>query len=315
MEGDRMFRGMEYVYAVYKEKSFSKAAEKLFISQPSLSANVKREEMSIGYPIFDRSTKPLGLTEPGKKYIETVEKILFMQQEFAEYIDDLGELKRGKLVLGGSSLYSSWVLPPLMGRFSQKYPQVQMELIEETTASLLKILQSGEVDILLDNCELEEEMFERQFYKKEYLILAVPRHFSVNNDLKKFQIDVGMIRSLSFLEESVPVVDLGAFSKEPFILLKPENDTRIRAMELCRQHNFSPNIIFELDQQMTSYNITCSGMGISFISNTLISKVPESTEVVYYKLRGEQSCRNLYFYWKKNNYFSKIMQAFLNIAK
>ena len=162
-----MFRGMEYVYAVYKEKSFSKAAEKLFISQPSLSANVKREEMSIGYPIFDRSTKPLGLTEPGKKYIETVEKILFMQQEFAEYIDDLGELKRGKLVLGGSSLYSSWVLPSLMGRFSQKYPQVQMELIEETTASLLKILQSGEVDILLDNCELEEEMFERQFYKTE----------------------------------------------------------------------------------------------------------------------------------------------------
>ena len=106
-----MFRGMEYVYAVYKEKSFSKAAEKLFISQPSLSANVKREEQCVGYPIFDRSTKPLGLTEPGKKYIETVEKILSMQNEFSEYIDDLGDLKTGKLVLGGSSLYSSWVLP------------------------------------------------------------------------------------------------------------------------------------------------------------------------------------------------------------
>ena len=62
-----MFQGMEYIYEVYKEKSFSKAAAALFISQPSLSANVKRVENRIGYPIFDRSTKPLQLTEVGKK--------------------------------------------------------------------------------------------------------------------------------------------------------------------------------------------------------------------------------------------------------
>ena len=310
-----MFRGMEYVYAVYKEKSFSKAAEKLFISQPSLSANVKREEQCVGYPIFDRSTKPLGLTELGKKYIETVEKILAMQKEFSEYIDDLGELKTGKLVLGGSSLYSSWVIPPLMGEFSKKYPQVQLELLEETTANLQKMLQNGEVDLVLDNCELEEDIFARQFYRKEYLVLAVPKHFRINEALKEFQVDVSAIRDLSFLESSVPKVDLGLFSKEPFILLKPENDTRVRAMELCRQYDFAPNIVFELDQQMTSYNVTCSGMGISFISNTLISKVPETTDVVYYKLSGEQSSRNLYFYWKRNSYFSKVMQEFLHLIR
>lgn len=309
-----MFRGMEYVYAVYKEKSFSKAAEKLFISQPSLSANVKREEQCVGYPIFDRSTKPLGLTEPGKKYIETVEKILSMQNEFSEYIDDLGDLKTGKLVLGGSSLYSSWVLPPLMGQFAKKYPQVQLELIEETTVNLRKMLQNGEIDFLLDNCELEDEIFERQMYRKEYLVLAVPKHFAINDGLEEFQISVEAIRELSFLSELVPSVDLSLFASEPFILLKPENDTRIRAMELCKQCEFTPKVVFELDQQMTSYNIACSGMGISFISNTLISKVPESTDVVYYKLSGEMSCRNLYFYWKRNSYFSRVMQEFLRLT-
>jgi len=310
-----MFRGMEYVYAVYKEKSFSKAAEKLFISQPSLSANVKREEQCVGYPIFDRSTKPLGLTEPGKKYIETVEKILSMQNEFSEYIDDLGDLKTGKLVLGGSSLYSSWVLPPLMGQFAKKYPQVQLELIEETTVNLRKMLQNGEIDFLLDNCELEDEIFERQMYRKEYLVLAVPKHFTINDGLEEFQISVESIRELSFLNELVPSVELSLFAKEPFILLKPENDTRIRAMELCKQCEFTPNVVFELDQQMTSYNITCSGMGISFISNTLISKVPESSDVVYYKLGDKLSCRNLYFYWKRNSYFSRVMQEFLRLTR
>lgn len=310
-----MFRGMEYVYAVYKEKSFSKAAEKLFISQPSLSANVKREEQCVGYPIFDRSTKPLGLTEPGKKYIETVEKILSMQNEFSEYIDDLGDLKTGKLVLGGSSLYSSWVLPPLMGQFAKKYPQVQLELIEETTVNLRKMLQNGEIDFLLDNCELEDEIFERQLYRKEYLVLAVPKHFKINDGLEEFQISVESIRELNFLRELVPSVDLSLFAREPFILLKPENDTRIRAMELCKQCEFTPNVVFELDQQMTSYNITCSGMGISFISNTLISKVPESSDVVYYKLGDKLSCRNLYFYWKRNSYFSRVMQEFLRLTR
>ena len=73
-----MFQGMEYVYEVYLEKSFSKAAEKLFISQPSLSANVKRVEHHIGYPIFDRSTKPrMWVTEyqsgrKNKKYPELI---------------------------------------------------------------------------------------------------------------------------------------------------------------------------------------------------------------------------------------------------
>ena len=71
-----MFQGMEYVYQVYKDKSFSKAAANLFISQPSLSANVKRVEKKVGFPIFDRSTKPLSLTECGKEYIRCVEEIL-----------------------------------------------------------------------------------------------------------------------------------------------------------------------------------------------------------------------------------------------
>ena len=309
-----MFQGMKYVYAVYKEKSFSRAAEKLFVSQPSLSANVKREEQAVGYPIFDRSTKPLTLTEPGRKYIEAVEKILSIQDTFSEYVNDLGELKTGSLVLGGSSLYSSWVLPSLMGGFSKKYPMVRLELLEETTAKLQKMVQNGEVDMVLDNCELDEQIFAKQAYRKEYLVLAVSKRLKINEGLEAFQISVESIRDLSFLDKSVQAVDLRLFSEEPFILLKPENDTRVRAMELCRQYDFVPNVVFELDQQMTSYNITCSGMGISFISNTLISKVPKSLDVVYYKLEGEQSCRNLYFYWKRNSYFSKVMRAFLDLT-
>ena len=90
-----MFQGMEYIYTVYQEKSFSKAARKLFISQPSLSATVKRVEEHIGYPIFDRSTKPLTLTEFGKRYISSVEQIISVEHEFSSFMNDWGGLKTG----------------------------------------------------------------------------------------------------------------------------------------------------------------------------------------------------------------------------
>ena len=71
-----MFQGMRYVYEVYKEMSFSKAARNLFISQPSLSAAVKKEEAQIGFPIFDRSSNPIQLTDLGKEYIRSIEIIM-----------------------------------------------------------------------------------------------------------------------------------------------------------------------------------------------------------------------------------------------
>lgn len=310
-----MFYGMEYMYVVYEEKSFSKAAKRLFISQPSLSATVKRIEERIGYPVFDRSSKPLKLTECGEKYINAVEKIMSIENQFTNFVNDWGGLQTGKLVLGGSSLFSSWVLPPIMGRFSRKFPLVKIELIEESTGELEELLNSGKIDFLLDNCMLDESIFESSVLKEEHLVLAVPESFKVNNKLKSYQLTVDSIRNGEFLDAKVKPVPLKEFKDQPFIMLKPENDTRKRAMGILEEHNFMPKIIFELDQQMTSYNITYSGMGISFISDTLVSKAPFHNKVIYYKLSGDDSCRNISFYWKKGRYFTRAMKEFLEIAK
>ena len=82
-----MFRNMEYVYAVYKEMSFSRAAEKLFISQPALSAMVKKVEKRIGSPIFDRSCSPIRLTNCGKEYISCIEQIMDVEYQFSQYLN------------------------------------------------------------------------------------------------------------------------------------------------------------------------------------------------------------------------------------
>ncbi|MCI6006382.1 MAG: LysR family transcriptional regulator [Blautia sp.] len=309
-----MFQGMEYVYAVYKEKSFSKAAQKLFISQPSLSAAVKRVEQKVGYPIFDRSTKPLSLTECGEKYISAVEKIMAVENGFVDFINDWGELKTGSLVLGGSSLFSSWILPQIMGAFSRKYPLVKIALVEENTSRLEELLQSGGVDLVMDNCILDSSVFDRCEYQEEHLLLAVPGNFKINEKLQEYGISAEDIRKGIFLNPEVPGVPLEYFEKEPFILLKPDNDTGKRAMNLCQDHGFTPNVVFELDQQQTAYNVTCSGLGISFVSDTLVSLGTDNPNVIYYKLEGKDNTRKLFFYWKKGRYFSRVMEEFLKTA-
>ena len=116
----RVFDGMEYVYAVYREGSFQKAAEKLFVSQPSVSASVRRVEERVGSRLFDRSRKPLALTECGEAYIACAEKIFAMERDFTEYVNDWEGLRRGKLAVGGSSLFSSLLLPPMIASFRER---------------------------------------------------------------------------------------------------------------------------------------------------------------------------------------------------
>lgn len=310
-----MFQGMEYVYEIYKEKSFSKAAKKLYISQPSLSATVKRIENKVGYPLFDRGKKPLELTECGMQYIRTVEQIMAAKAEFSNFVNDFGDLKLGRLSIGGGSLFLSCVLPSVIREFCKQYPSIQVELIEESTGKLEEYLQSGAVDFILDNSKMDEESFERIALKEEHLILVVPKSFAVNEKLKEYQISPEIIADGSYLKEEIKDVPIKAFESEPFILLKQENDTRERAIHLFKDSKFKPNVVFELDQQMTAFNVACSGVGISFISDTLIARMPYNPNVVYYKLKGKNTARQIYFYWKKGRYVSHAMNEFLKIVK
>lgn len=86
-----MLSEMQYIYTIYQERSFSKAAKKLYISQPALSAIVKKAEQKIGHLIFDRTTIPLTVTPAGRYYIKCIENILEIEKNMQDYFDDLGK--------------------------------------------------------------------------------------------------------------------------------------------------------------------------------------------------------------------------------
>ena len=97
-------------------------------------------------------------------------------------------------------------------------------------------------------------------------------------------------------------------------MLKEENDTRRRSMDILHANRITPKIALELDQQLSSYHVACSGLGIAFISDTLIRAVPPSADVVYFGLKEKDRCRNISFYWKAGRYKTRAMEEFLRIA-
>ena len=308
-----MFVWKKYVYEVYKERSFTKAAQNLYISQPSLSARIKKIEEIIGEPLFDRSTTPLQLTEVGKVYIEAAEEITQIEQRVENYINDLAGLKTGNLAVGASTLFAAYVVPSLITQFNQKFPDVHIQLIEGNTAELEEMLGSNALDFVIDNYHYDSILYNKELYCEENILLAVPKHFAVNEELGMYQLSYKNIKNKNYLNQKYPAVPLGRFADLPFIMLTQGNDTRTRGDRLCRNVGFKPNIVLEFNQQSTAYMASSTQLGATFIRDILVSQLPTFENLVYYKLDGEEAKRKVFFYYKTHKYKTRVMEEFVRM--
>lgn len=309
-----MFHGKEYIYEVYKEKSISKAAQNLYISQPALSASIKKIEKSIGMPIFDRSTYPIKLTECGEEYIKCVEKIMDVENNFGNYLNNLNELKIGKIAIGSNNIYASYILPSMITDFTRNFPQVEVKLVEASTALLEHQLLSGVLDLVIDNYSFDDEICSKHFLFNEHLILMAHPNFTSNEQAREYQLSIDDIVNSKHLDESTKSVPLEIFKDELFVLLKAGNDSRTRANKMCQNSGFTPKTVLELDQLATAYNIARYGMGVTFISDTLAKKVNNNSDLIFYKLDNQYASREVYFYNKRSKYMTRAVEEFLKIA-
>lgn len=306
-----MFRYMEYVYAVYKAGSFSAAADKLYLSQPCLSAMVKKAEDQIGVPIFNRKTKPVSLTEYGEQYIAYVEKIYDLESDFEQYLNDVRGLRTGRLKVGANNIFSSYVLPELIHKFNMRYPGVQIQMIEGNITYLEQALTSGVIDLVLDNYPMRSDLFQQHVLRTEHLLLAVHNSFRLGKTPPMTYQDV---LEKKHLLPNAPTASIEDFAQLPFIALREGNDTRYRMDALFAASEKTPNIQLEVDQLATAYNIACNRLGATLVSDTLICSGQPTPEMDFYKLDETTTTRPIYLYFKHSRYISIAMQKFLEVA-
>ena len=299
---------MNYVYEVYRQRSFTKAAQALYIAQPSLSQMVRKAEARIGAPIFDRSTSPIGVTELGRAYIRAAEQVLQIEADLQQYLDDTEKCLTGALTLGGTTFFTSYVLPPLVSAYSERYPGVELRLHEAHTGQLKQELQEGTLDFALDNTLLDPAIYEAVEIQTEQVILAVPRALPVNEKAAAFRLSAKELP-----QAGAPCVPLELFADTPFLLLKEGNDTRSRAEQLCAQAGFEPKIRLALDQQLAAYNLAGYGLGAAFISDTLALSAPPDERLCFYRIDSPDATRSISLFYKRTRVFSAPMRAFLDL--
>ena len=302
-----MQQELEYIYAIYKAGSFSKAAENLYVTQPALSMSVKKIEASIGMALFDRSTRPLSLTEAGKIYIATIEKLLALEEDMHNQIHDIHELKSGHLCIGGSHYINAYILPEAMTKYSALYPGVKLELVEASSALLADMLEERLIDLTFSCDEELFTKFEHYPAFHDHILLAVSK-LSLNLPCALSAVDVMNRKHLS---PDCPALEFAAMKEMEFVILSEGNNLHDRALKIFADAGISPQIKLEISQLATSYHLARSNFAAAFISDRMIT--PEENALNFYRINSPVTERLFYSVLPRREYTSKAVRAFVEV--
>lgn len=305
-----MFSKYKYVYAVYEEKSFTRAAQKLFISQPSLSAAIKGVEQKVGAPLFERGNG-VKLTQVGEEYIKTARDIMGCENDFTNKINDIYNLDTGHITVGGTNYLSSYVLPDIINRFKALYPKIEVTLVEGNSTALSTMIKNEEIDIVIDSFEDPTDSYKAYPLISEKILLCVPASFEINKSISPYRINPNDIS----YSDNVKGVSVSLFKDENFVLLKSGNDMYERAMRIFNKNNINPSVSFSVDQLNISYALAASGMGICFVTDTLFKYGRFNDNVFLYNIDSDMGIRSLYVAHKKQKYCTRAMSEFIKAAQ
>lgn len=308
-----MFHNKDYIYSVYKERSFSKAAETCHISQPSLSAMVRKVEELAGAPIFERKTRPISLTPFGVEYISSVEQIYELEEHLSELAHELHTLQSGVLAVGGSNFSIPYKIPRRIAEFQRRYPKVELRIVEASTVQNKQMLDAGELDIIVTNRPLDGTRYKQVVCYCENLLLAVPSEFSVNKQIEAYRLSVDEIGETIYSVPKERCVPLKYMRDTPFVLLHNGNYLHECCEVMFAENEFKPIIALEVGKSSVAYNYANFGIGATIISNVLVEQLAKNSNLSFYKIMGSSAVRDAYVCYRRGRYLTSAMKRFVEM--
>ncbi|HCQ20097.1 MAG: LysR substrate-binding domain-containing protein [Aphanizomenon sp.] len=240
--------------AAARHGSFTRAAEELFLTQPTISMQIKQLTRTVGLPLFEQVGKRLYLTQAGRELFATCRQIFETMDKFQMTIANLKGLKQGQLRLGVITT-AKYIIPRLLGPFCQLYPGIDISL-QVTNHELI-------LDRMMNNLD------------DLYIMSQIPDHFDVNfepfleNPLVVFAPANHPLKK----EKNIPIERLG---EEPFIMREPGSGTRSAVQSLLEEHGIKVKVKLELGSNEAIKQAIAGGLGISVLSrHTMLSDAAE----------------------------------------
>lgn len=175
---------LKYVLAVAEHQNFTKAAEKTFVTQPTLSMQIQKLEDELDILIFDRSKKPIELTEVGKKLVQQARNIVNESERIQDIVDQQKGFVGGEFKLGVIPTIMPTLLPMFLNTFIKKYPKIKLKIEELTTEAIIERLKDGHLDAAIAATPLENENIKERVLYYEPFVGYIPENHRLATNKK-----------------------------------------------------------------------------------------------------------------------------------
>ncbi len=287
-------RHLEYFAVVAEQLSFTKASQKLHVTQPSLSKAIKNLEGELGVPLFYRSSRQLQLTDAGTAVLTNAKKVLDAFQDLTLELTDLMDLKSGEIMIGIPPIVGAAFFSNLISHFKDRHPNIKIMLTEVGTKKIKQGIQDGTIDIGLI-CTLPDPSGSFEIIP----VLKDPLQLIVHKDHKL---------------AARNTADFTDLREEPFILYRKDFSLYDRIISECEKFGFRPHIVCESLQKDFLLGMVEGKLGVALLPSQICDDLA-SRNIKVLPLTNSTVNLELGLIWKKDKYLSFAVREFIEDSR
>ena len=284
---------VKHVIEVAEEKSFTTAAQKLFISQPSLSKSIKLLEKELGTELFERN--PIKLTFAGKIFVEKAKKILAEIEDVKIEISDISNQSKTQLVIGVPSHRCYYFIPKILVKLNKEFPNCFIKIVEYPTHLLKTMIEDVKVDLFIGPVSPDNTNYISNHICDENVFIAYRNDLGINCQKEE--------------------IDLKLFNNCHFIFLSEELSLGQIERKICEDNDITINSVIECHNAETALAMVREGLGVSFLPELFVKFLPKDDNICYKKIKRMEYKRNLSIFYKRDKYLIKPAKRFIELFK
>lgn len=281
-----------YVLTLAKVGSFSKAADTLNITQPSLSQYIKKIEQEVGMDLFDRIKGEVRLTDAGRVYINIGRQILDLEHQMENAFTDLETNKTGSLVIGAAPYRAASMMPEIASSFQGIYPCIHLIVREGTTAELVEGMEHGEYDLALTLLPIDHRLFSYEKVMEEEMVLAVPSSYPVFQSIAK--------------DRKYPAINVKELTGQNMVMLTETQYMQRQLNNLLQDYKVHVRTAAIVKSLQAQIQMVKAGVGIALVPSGIGRFCTD--DVIFYSFIDDLPKREVVVMWRKDHKLSKIAE-------
>lgn len=281
-------RDLTYLVAVADHRHFGRAAEACFVSQPTLSTQIKKLERELGVSLVERNPRQILLTPAGEQVVARARVMLKEADDIRGIAQRAHNPESGSIRVGLFPTLAPYLLPHVVPQVHARFPDLELLLVEEKTEVVLNQLRSGELDAGVLALPVQHDGLHMEPLFVEEFLLAVPTGHP--------------------LTERSGAIDLSVLATEDLLLLEEGHCLRDQALEVCRLSGGRERRGFRATSLETLRQMVAAGVGITLLPELAVQPpVPHSDDIVLLRFAPPAPSRQIAMFWRDTSTYSGLL--------